>query len=166
MSKKLATTVSLEALTSITGASGEIDKGPDDKTIGVLTLETGAGEVSITVAQFDAIYKGMVNCWPAVKPLKDKVITAQREETKAAKEAEREATKAAKKAEKEAAKKARDEEAAKKKAEKEAKAKADKEAKEKAEKEAAAKKAKEDKEKAKKAADEKAKKDKAAGATK
>lgn len=160
-----AKTIGLDALTSISGASGKTSK-EDGKTIGVLTLDTAAGNVEMTLADFDAIYRGFVTCWPAVKPLKEKVIAATREETKAAKDKEREQAKADKEKQKAEAKAKREQEIADRKAAKEkekadAKAKRDQEAKDRAE-----KKKKEDMEKAKKAADEKAKKDKEAAKAK
>lgn len=154
-------TIGLDALTTIREASGEVKKNPDGTCYGALDLTTDNGNISLTLEQFDAIYRGFVTCWPAVSPLKAKVAATNREATKAIKDKQREDAKEAKRKEREAAKQKREEErtAAKKaKEDAAAKAKADREAKAKAEAEA---KAKADKEKAKKAADAKAKADKA-----
>jgi predicted ribosome quality control (RQC) complex YloA/Tae2 family protein len=160
---KIPTTISHAAISTITGATGRITKDDEGKTIGILTLETSGGPQEMLLSTFDGIYKGFVNCWPAVHPLKQEVVSAQREETKAEKAKEREEAIAAKEQEKAAAKAKREEEqaaikAAKEKEKADAKAKKDKEL-------ADAKVAKEkaDAAKLKTAADAKAKADKVSG---
>ena len=100
----------IKQLTSIISASGKVQK-QDGKSVGILTLTTEHGDVSMTLADFDNIYRGMVKCWPTIKPLKEEVIVANRAEVAA----EREELKVTAKAEKEKAK-------AKAKADREAKA--------------------------------------------
>lgn len=97
----------LANIISVTGEKTEID----GKTGGKLVLVCADSDkpdvttnIEITLGQFDAIYKGMVKCWPAIKPLKDEIAIAQRTETKAEATAAREAAKLAKTAESEAAK--------------------------------------------------------------
>lgn len=148
------------AMATITAATGKLipavpakgDKPAVPPTV-ELTLETEHnGPLVMTLAQFDDIYRGLVRCWPQVKPLKNDLAAAVRD----AAAADRQATKDKVKADKDAA-------AAKKKAEREAKEKAAKEAKEKAAQEKADKAAADAKAKADKAAaDAKEKADKAA----
>lgn len=164
MSKQIA----LAALTSIKSAVGKvltekvtIDglKDQQTRTYGVLSLDTEAGKVEIRLDEFDAIYKGFVNVWPAISGIKNQIIEANRTETKATKDAIKADKDATAKAEKDKAKAEREAKAKADKDAKEAKAKADKEAKDakaKADKEA---KEKADKAQVKKAADAKAKKD-------
>jgi len=153
--------INLGALASIKSATGRIIKGKDGRTAGELTLTTEQGEIKLTLATFDDIYRGMVNCWPVISPLKAKVVEANRKEITEAKAAEREAEKAKQRAEREAAVRKRKEEQELIRAEREQAKKdaAEKKAKEAADKLAAKKKA--DATKLKKAADAKAKKDKA-----
>lgn len=161
-------TISLAALTSITSATGRLateeikveglDK-PQKRTYGVLNLETGDGKIELRLSEFDGIYKGFVNVWPAISGIKSQINEANRDETKATKDLIKAEKEAALKAEKEAAAKKRDEDKAKVKAEKEAAAKKAKEDREAAAKKALEEKKKADAAKAKKAADAKAKKD-------
>lgn len=136
-------TIGLDALTTIKSATGKVVKHDDGTCSGMLTLDTDAGKLELTLDQFDAIYRGFVNCWPAITPLKRQIIETNREAVKVIKQKEREDAKAKKKAEREearkkreaereAVKKAKEEAAAKAKAEAEAKRKADAEAKQKA----------------------------------
>lgn len=158
-------TISLEALTSFTGATGKLVKD-NGNVLGQLAVQTGDGEISMTLAQWDAMYAGFVRCWPSIKPLKDKVIAGQRvaaaeekEKERAKRIAEKAAAVEARKAERvaaNAAKAAEKTKVAAEKAEAAAKAKAAKLAKDIAAKEAKAKAAKEAKDKADKAAKAKA----------
>jgi flagellar biosynthesis GTPase FlhF len=143
----------------IVATPNEMTNAHDGSIVASITLSSasfGAEEV-ITIDEFDTMYRGFVRCWPAVKPLKSRWITACRdkmladraeekrmkaeqeaadketaraakEADRAAKEAEKEAARVAKAAEKEAAREAKAAEKEAKAAEKEAKA-AEKEAK-------------------------------------
>jgi regulator of protease activity HflC (stomatin/prohibitin superfamily) len=150
--------INIDALTSIQSAAGKIIKD-NGKSVVVLTLTTATKPIELSLEEFDNIYRGFVKCWPAIKPLKDQVIDANRSETKLAKEAEKLKEKEAKDAKRKQDREARE---AKVKAEKEAKAKkaaeakAAKETKEKADREA---KLKADKAKLKAASEKKAKDD-------
>jgi hypothetical protein len=153
-------TISLGALTSIDSATAHIIK-KDGLSVGELTLTTKEGPITMSLTEFDNIYRGFVKCWPGIKPVKDKIIEASRVETKVAKDAEREAEKAKVVQARVEAKAAKDKVKADAKAAKD-KAKADAKAtKDKADAEALAAKKKADAAKLKLAADAKNKKDKA-----
>lgn len=133
MSKQTSHNIDTKAiilLTSIIDASADviyIDKDGKETSAGNgapqarLTLNTAEGEVKMALTSFDAIYKGFVKCWPVIKPVKDLVLTEEREYLKASRAEAREAEAAAKKAE-------REQEKADKAAAKEAAAKVKKEA--------------------------------------
>lgn len=104
----------IAALAHIQSVSGEIVKTGDEAT-GIVTdgklVLTCSGEkpgetqqVEVSLSQFDAIYRGMVKCWPVIKPLKDEIAIARRSEIKVAAEATKAAATATKQAEKDAAK--------------------------------------------------------------
>lgn len=106
----------IAALASIQSVTGEITTTGDEQT-GVVTdgklvlvcSTDKPGEtqqVEVSLSQFDAIYKGMVKCWPVIKPLKDEIAIARRSEIKAEGDRVKETAKVAKQAEKDAAKKA------------------------------------------------------------
>lgn len=162
--------ISLLALTSITSATGQIKteevkvegiETPQKRTYGVLTLTTEEGKVDLRLDEFDRIYKGFVNVWPAISGIKSQIIEANRAETKATRDAIKAEKDAATKAEKDKAKADREAAAAKAKKDKDDTAAAAKKKKEDDAKAAAEQKKKDDAAKAKKAADAKAKTDKA-----
>lgn len=63
----------LNALCSIKSAKGDVRE--DGEVIAAtLTLITGEGQVEMTLDQWNDLYSGFVRCWPAVKPVKDRVI--------------------------------------------------------------------------------------------
>lgn len=164
----MSKTISLAALVSIKSATGRIAtenvpveglKEPQKRTYGVLTLTTDDGKVDLRLDEFDGIYKGFVNVWPAISGIKQQIIEANRAETAATRAAIKADKDAAAKAEKEKAKAEREAAAKKAKEDKEAAAKKAKEEKAAADAKAKAEKEKKDKEQAKKAADAKAKKD-------
>jgi len=165
MADNLIKSQEVMALASIESATAKV-QGTGKDAVGILTLKTEQGDINLTLTQFDSIYRGMVKCWPVIKPVKDKLIEQVREGTKAASKAAREAALTAKREAKEKAKAdrlkavadakaARDEAKEKAKAEKVA-------AKEKADKEKADAKKKADMAKLKAAASKKDKADKAA----
>src|SRR5882672_4042556 len=98
--------ISIAQLTSIESATGKIAE-VDGKTTGILSIQTGAGEIEMTLDEWDALYRGTVKVWPGLSPLKAKVVAARRNETKLAKEQERKAEADRKAGEKAAAKKTR-----------------------------------------------------------
>lgn len=80
----------VKQLTQISEAKGKVNRDNGDIT-GILTLKTVDGEdVEMTVDEFDAIYRGMVKCWPVVKPLKEEVRLAKFEALKDQRAAEKE----------------------------------------------------------------------------
>ena len=93
-------------LSNINSAHGKVTKR-DGKTVGVLVLDTAHGSLDLDLADFDAIYRGFVKCWPTIKPLKEQVILANRAEVAEAKQEERDAAKKAKEDAKAEAAKAR-----------------------------------------------------------
>jgi len=85
--------VTAQMMATMTNVRGDIRK-VDGKTVGVLTFDSASGSNhELSISDFDNIYKSFVNCWPVVKPLKEQMVTAQREEGKAGREAEKVAAK-------------------------------------------------------------------------
>lgn len=131
-----------------------IDKEATPPTA-TLIIPSEDGNVEITLAEFDDMYRGFVRLWPVIKPAKTELVGLVREHEATTKREAKEKAEAEKKANR-----------AKEKAERDAKREADKQAKEEAKaqkakerEEAAAKKQKEKEAAAK--AKEKAAKDKA-----
>lgn len=113
-----------------------------DGPVGMVTLGSDDGDMDISLAEFDDMYRGFVRLWPVIKPVKTEMLTQQREHAveqrqsiKAKQQADRKAEREKEKAERDANREA---EKAKKLKEREAKAKEREATKAKKEKEKAA----------------------------
>lgn len=75
----LATIISATSRVEYRDKDGKVTKDTTAEPVGVLELETSEGPVELDIDQFNAIYSGMVKCWPSIKPAKDEVVALRRQ---------------------------------------------------------------------------------------